>query len=311
MRVAILGTGGVGGYFGGRLAAAGTDVTFVARGAHLDAIRKRGLRIVSPLGDVTVERANAVDDIAKVGTVDLVIVAVKLWDTERVAPTLKPLTAGGAAVVSLQNGVQKDEVLRRHLPAAAVIGGLCYIAAEIAEPGVIRQTGKLQRLVFGEYDGTRSPRVQSLLDACLAAGIDAAVSAAIERQIWEKFVFLVGLSGTTASMRMPIGPIRENPRTRRFLLDAMREVVAVGRARGVPIPEDYADERLAFIDTLPGAMAASMANDLERGNRLELAWLSGGVEAMGRDLGLGTPVNRSIHDVLALHEGGRPDRARH
>ncbi len=303
MRIAILGSGGVGGYFGGRLAAAGSDVTFVARGAHLDAIRAHGLRILSPLGDATIADAKAVDDIAKIDAVDLVVVAVKLWDTEAVAVALKPLVDRGAAVVSFQNGVDKDDVLRRHLPSASILGGVCYIASVIAEPGVIRHSGTMQRLVFGEYDGAPSSRVHAFLDACTAAKIDAATTLAIERLHWEKYVFLVGVSGTTSSMRSAIGKIRANPQTRAFLRDVMREVAAVGRARGVPLRDDFADERLAFCDTLPAAMTSSMANDLERGNRLEVAWLSGAVAEIGRSIGVPTPLNRAVADILALYAG--------
>jgi len=298
MRIVVLGAGGVGGYFGGRLAAAGSDVTFVARGAHLNAIKASGLRIVSPLGDVVVE-AKAVGDIAAIDAADLIIVAVKLWDTEIVAPALKPLVARGAAVVSFQNGVTKDDILRAHLPADAVLGGVSYIAARIAEPGVIEHTGTMQRLVFGEFDGNRSQRTQSFLQACEAAKIDAECSGAIDRVTWEKFVFLVGLSGSTSFFRQPIGEIRVDPEKRAFLHGAMQETVAVGLARGVPLDAALADDRLAFSDTLPAAMTSSMYTDLVRGNRLELPWLSGAVVEMGKARGIPTPINDQIVRALA------------
>ena len=298
MRIVVLGAGGVGGYFGGRLAAAGSDVTFVARGAHLNAIKASGRRIVSPLADVVVE-AKAVDDIAAIDAADLIIVAVKLWDTEIVAPALKPLVARGAAVVSFQNGVTKDDILRAHLPADAVLGGVSYIAARIAEPGVIEHTGTMQRLVFGEFDGNRSQRTQSFLQACEAAKIDAECSGAIDRVTWEKFVFLVGLSGSTSFFRQPIGEIRVDPEKRAFLHGAMQETVAVGLARGVPLDAALADDRLAFSDTLPAAMTSSMYTDLVRGNRLELPWLSGAVVEMGKARGIPTPINDQIVRALA------------
>ena len=303
MKITVVGAGAVGGYFGGRLAAGGADVTLVARGAHLDAIRARGLRINSALGDITVESIKAVDAIAKIGETDLVIVAVKLWDTEGVAEALRPIAARGAAVVSFQNGVHKDEIFRKFIPAASIMGGVCYVAAVIAEPGVIAHTGTMERLVFGEHDGTRSARARALLDACHKAKITAEISDAIECQIWEKFVFLIGLSGTTATIRKPIGPIRENPQTREFLLNVMKEVVAVARAKGVPLREDYAQERLAFIDTLPAAVTSSMHHDLERGNRLELRWLSGGVAELGARAGVPTPLNAAISAILTLQAG--------
>lgn len=305
MKIAILGSGGVGGYFGGRLAAAGSDVTFIARGAHLDAIRRNGLRLTSPRGDAHIAKPKAVETIAEIGPVDLVLVGVKLWDTEAVAASLAPLAEAGVAILSLQNGVQKDDILRARVPAGAVMGGVAYIAATIAEPGVIAHSGTMQRLVFGEYGGARSARGEAFLQACTEAGIDAEFSDAIERLIWEKFVFLVGLSGTTTLFRTTIGPIREDAGHRAMLLDAMRETVAVGRAKGVPLPEDFAEGRLAFCDTLPAGMTSSMKTDLERGNRLELPWLSGGVVEMGKAPGIPTPVNAAIADALAPFAAGR------
>ena len=305
MRIAIVGAGGVGGYFGAKLAASGCDIVFVARGVHLAAIQKQGLRVISALGDLTLENIKAVDGIEKVGPVDLVAVAVKLWDTEEVMAKLRPLANQGSTVVSFQNGVHKDEALKLHFPAAQVLGGLCYLAAAVSEPGVIRHTGTMQRLIFGEFDGRRTARVNMLFDACRRAGIDATISEAIELATWEKFVFVVGLSSVTASIRKPIGPIRENPKTRALLLEIMREVVAVGCAKGIDFRKNYAEELLAFCDTLPGNTTSSMHNDLERGNRLELPWLSGAVGDLGAQLKVATPFNRAISDVLSLYIQGR------
>jgi 2-dehydropantoate 2-reductase len=305
MRIAVMGTGGVGGYFGARLALSGSDVTFIARGAHLAAMRRHGLRVLSDGGDMHVERVAATDDPRDVGPVDLVLFGVKLWDTEDAARQILPMLRGDTGVVSFQNGVRKDEVLRRVLGERAVIGGTCYIAATIADPGVIRHTGAMQRLVFGEHDGTASARTADFLAACRRAGINAEISPDIRRAIWEKFVLLVGLSGTTTATRLPIGSIRAHPQTRALLLDAMREVVAVGRAEGVPLPEDFAENRLAFMDTLPAAMTSSMHQDLDRGSRLEVAWLAGDVVRRGRAAGIPTPVNRVLHDVIVPHADGR------
>ncbi|MGZ5165583.1 MAG: ketopantoate reductase family protein, partial [Burkholderiales bacterium] len=231
--------------------------------------------------------------------------AVKLWDTEAAARAVKPIVGAHTAVVSLQNGVIKDDIMRREFGAPAVMGGVAYVGTHISRPGVILQTGTLQRLVFGEYDGTRSLRARQLLEALLRAGIEAELSEDIRRTLWEKYVFLVGLSGTTTTMRMPIGAIRENPQTRAFLLDLMKETVAVGRAHGVNLPEDYAELRLAFADTVAPDMSSSMHHDLEHGNRLEVAWLSGGVVQLGRAVGVETPANRAVWDILALHATGK------
>ena len=306
MKIVFMGSGGVGGLYGGRLAHAGYDVHFVARGAHLDAMRKHGLTIESAAhGDVHVSRVNATDDPASIGTADIVIIGVKLWDTEATAHAVKPLVGPGTAVLSLQNGVIKDDILRRHFGAEALMGGAAYVGSTIARPGVIRQTGTIQRLVFGEYDGRVSARAQAFLDALLKAGIQAELSTDIRRTLWEKYVFLVGLSGSTATIRSPIGPIRDNPRTRAFLLDLMKETVAVGRAHGVNLPADYAEQRLAFADSVAYDMTSSLHHDLERGNPLEVEWLSGGVVQLGKEVGVPTPVNRAVWDVLALHAAGR------
>jgi 2-dehydropantoate 2-reductase len=305
MKVAVMGTGGVGGYFGARLAQAGCEVSFIARGAHLAAIREQGLKVESTLGDIHLSPVRVTDDPRTLEPVDLVFFSVKLWDTAAAAHSIASLFGADTGIVSFQNGVQKDDVLRGIFGAKAVMGGVGYIATAIARPGVIRHTGTMQRLVFGEYDGRRSPRAEALLAACRRGGIDAELSADIRREIWEKFVFLVGLSGTTATTRVPIGPIRENRRTRAFLLDLMREAVAVGRAHGVALAEDYAEKRLAFCDGLPPDMTSSLHHDLERGNPLEVQWLSGGVVELGERVGVPTPANRAVWDVLALHAAGR------
>jgi 2-dehydropantoate 2-reductase len=269
-------------------------------------MRKNGLTIENePQGDIHVPRVKATHDPASIGPVDLAIIAVKLWDTESAARAVKMIAGPDTAVLSLQNGVIKDDILRREFGAAAVMGGVGYVATHISRPGVIRQTGTLQRLLVGEYDGTRSRRAEWLLAALLKAGIQAEISGDIRRTLWEKYTFLVGLSGTTATIRMPIGPIRDHPQTRAFLLDLMKEVVAVGRAHGVALPEDYAAERLRFADSVAPDMTSSMHHDLERGNPLEVAWLSGGVVQLGRQAGVPTPANRAVWDILALQAQGR------
>jgi 2-dehydropantoate 2-reductase len=210
------------------------------------------------------------------------------------------------AIISFQNGVLKDDYLRAAFDARQVMGGVGYVATTIEAPGVIRQTGTMQRLVFGEFDGTRSPRGEALLAACQAGGINAELSTAILREIWQKYVFLVGLSGTTSTMRSTIGPIRSNPQTRAFLSDVMQEVIAVGRAQGVDLPQDYLATALQRADTVSPDMTSSMHHDLQRGNRLEVRWLSGGVVELGRAKGVPTPLNRAIADILALHAEGAP-----
>ena len=306
MKIVVMGSGGVGGFYGGRLAHAGCDVTFIARGRHLAAMREHGLTIESEQqGNIHVPGVRVTDDPSTLEPADIVIIAVKLWDTEAAARAVKPLVGNATAVLSLQNGVIKDDILRREFGSDAVMGGVGYVGTHIARPGVIHQTGTLQRLVFGEYDGRRSTRAEALLAALLRAGIAAELSSDIRRTLWEKYVFLVGLSGTTATMRSTLGPIRSNPRTRAFLLELMRETVTVGRAHRVTLPEDYAEQRLAFADTLASDMTSSLHHDLEHGNRLEVAWLSGGVVELGKAVNVPTPANRAVWDILALYADGR------
>jgi 2-dehydropantoate 2-reductase len=304
MRIAVMGSGGLGGYFGARLVQGGADVHFVARGRHLEAMRSDGLRIDGP-EPLHVRSLQATDDPAQIGEVDLVMLCVKLWDTEQAIAQIRPLVGPRTAVVSFQNGVLKDQSLRAAFDERQIMGGVGYVATTIEAPGVIKQTGPMQRLLFGEFDGSRSPRAEAFLAACLAGGIKAELASDIVREIWQKYVFLVGLSGTTTTIRKPIGPIRMHPQTRALLLDVMHEVVAVGRAHGVNLPEDYAQVRLQLADEVSPDMTSSMHHDLERGNRLEVRWLAGGVVELGRARGVATPLNRAIADILALHaEGG-------
>ena len=303
MRIAVMGSGGLGGYFGARLALGGADVHFIARGKHLEAMRRDGLHVEGP-EPLHVARPQVTDDPRLVGSVDLVMFCVKLWDTEAALEQIRPMVGPTTTLVSFQNGVLKDRYLRAAYDPAQIVGGVGYVATTIDRPGVIRQTGPMQRLVFGEFDGQRSARIESFLSACLAGGIQAEASDAIEREIWQKYVFLVGLSGTTTTMRTTIGPIRENPQTRAFLHDVMREVVAVGRAHGVALPENYADAGMERADKVAFDMTSSMHHDLERGNRLEVRWLSGGVVELGQARGVPTPLNRAITDILALRASG-------
>ena len=309
MKIAMMGSGGVGGYFGARLAGGGADVHFVARGRHLAAMRANGLAIEGGSAPLHLPKVDATDTPADIGVCDVVILGVKLWDTESAIEQIRPLVGAHTTIISFQNGVLKDEYLKRAFPASQLMGGVVYIATAIDRPGVIAKTGALERMVFGEFDGAASARAAALLAAARAGGIAAELSADIRREIWQKFVFLVGLSGTTTTMRSRVGPIRANPQTRAFLLDVMREVVAVGRAHGVNLPADYAEERLAFADGVAADMTSSMHHDLERGNPLEVRWLAGGVVELGRAAGVPTPLNRAIADIMALHASGPAGKA--
>src|SRR5262245_41344283 len=305
-----MGAGGVGGYFGARLIKGGVaDVTFIARGSHLKAMSEHGLTVDSAHEPIHLPKVDVTDDPSRIGKVDLVMFCVKLWDSEAAARSLLPVMVPETGVISFQNGVQKDDMLRPIFGDRALMGGVAYVGTTVARPGVILQTGPLQRLVFGEYDGSRSPRAEAFLAACKAGGINAELSDDVRRSLWEKFTVLVAMSGATTAMRHTLGPIRSNPLTREFLFDLAREVVAVGRAHGVNLPPDYAEQRIPFFDGWPPEMTASMHHDLNAGKPLELRWLSGGVVDLGAKVGVPTPMNRAVRDILTLHTEGRPASA--
>ena len=309
MKIAMMGSGGVGGYFGARLTDAGNDVAFIARGAQLDAIRKRGLSVRSPHGDVMVQPNVATDDPHEVGPVDIVLFATKLYDTGSAGELCKPLVGDDTAVISLQNGVDAEDQLTRILGESHVAGGVARISAAIAEPGVIEHySAEFANISFGETDGRESERLSAFLAVAKAAGIDAYLSDHITVEIWQKFVMLATMSAITALTRLPIGPIRDDPRSRQLLHEAVREVVAVAKARGIRLGDDASDKTIHQLGKLPPAMKASMLMDLERGKRLEVEWLSGAVYRMGKELGVETPVHRVALAALAPFTNGTPER---
>jgi 2-dehydropantoate 2-reductase len=303
MRIAVVGSGGVGGYFGGRLAATGVDVTFLARGAHLAALRAQGLRIESPKGNLHVPRVAATDDLSTIGPVDVVFFTVKLYDTEPATRLLPPLLGPDTVVIPFQNGVDSIGVLTRAVGQAHVAGGTAYVAAVIAEPGLIRHTA-MDHLIVGELDGVRSPRLGRLLAACQPAGFQSTLSDHVLVDIWAKFVRLSVFSGMTAVTRCSLGPIREDPELFAMLEAAARETMAVARASGVAVPADILDEMMAMVKGLPPNAKSSMLEDLERGKRLELPWLSGAVVRIGAAHGVSTPIHRFINTVLQPHVNG-------
>jgi 2-dehydropantoate 2-reductase len=303
MRIAIVGSGGVGGYFGGRLAASGADVTFLARGAHLDALRARGLRITSPKGDLHLPRVKAAGDTSEIGPVDIVLFAVKLYDTDSAVSALPPLIGPDTAVIPLQNGVDSVATLIKAVGREHTAGGTCYVSAVIAEPGVIRHTA-MDHLIFGELDRTRSPRLLALREACQTAGFQSTLSDDITLDIWNKFVRLTVLSGVTTAARSPLGVIRDEPELWTLLKEAVREAMAVARAKGIAVPESTVEDVAKAYAALPPQTKSSMLEDLERGRRIELPWLSGAVVRIGREVGVPTPTHSFINAVLRPHVNG-------
>jgi 2-dehydropantoate 2-reductase len=304
MRIAVVGAGGVGGGFGAALAKAGADVTFIARGAHLAAMKSQGLRVQGPRGETHLVPTQASDDPAAIGTVDVVLFCVKLWDVESAGEHIKPLIGPGTAVIPLQNGIDAAERLLPILGGSAVMGGVAQISASIIAPGVIQQVGTFMRMIFGELDGTRSQRAEDFLVLCLKAGFDATLSEQIVTDLWMKFILLAANAGMTALARQPIGRLRDDPDIRPIFLAAFQETINVGRAKGIALPADALEKILDFIGHAPPAMKASMALDLDRGNRLELPWLSGKVAELGRQLGVATPTHSMIYAMLKPYAMG-------
>jgi 2-dehydropantoate 2-reductase len=305
MKIAIFGTGGIGGYFGGRLAANGADVTFIARGAHLAALKNDGLRIESALGNLHQKSVKASDDPKAVGPADYVLFCVKMYDVESAAALCKPLVGPNTTVVTTQNGVDTRERIIPILGEARVMGGVAQIAATIAAPGTIRHTGKLARIVFGDRGGI-SPRAKALEEVCRAAGIEALATDKIDVEIWQKFVFLASIAGLAGMTRRSMGTINADPDLRALLVEAVEEVVAVARAKGVELGTGAAERVTQSISAMPAEAKPSMLQDLERGNRIEVAGLSGKVAALGRELGVSTPVHRTIYACLKPYIAGAP-----
>jgi 2-dehydropantoate 2-reductase len=306
MRIAAMAAGGVGGYYGARLAAAGHDVFFITRGAHREAMEKNGLTLERPEGNVHIPNPNVTDDPRKVGPVDIVLFAVKLWDTESAAQLTRPMVGPHTRVITLQNGIDSYERVAPIVGAENTVPGVTYVATVIDRPGVIRQDGTFQSVIFGRIDGRPDDGLRRFAEAAKAAGINATVSDDIQRDRWHKYIFLTATSGATAVTRTTMGPILADADTRAMFLNIMRETLKVGQAKGVKIPDSYLDQRMEFADkSVPANMKASMANDLDRGNRLELDWLAGTVSRLGKELNVPTPVNDTVYAALKSYRMGQ------
>lgn len=313
MRIAVFGAGGVGGYFGGRLAQAGHEVIFIARGRHLDAIRQSGLHVASLYGDFTVQPAAATDDPAAVGPVDVVLVATKAWQVPAAARAIRPLVGPDTVVVPLQNGVEAPGHLAAVLGAEPVTAGLCGLISYIEGPGRIRHAGALPFVRFGEVDNRPSPRLERLLDAFAGTvGVDAEIPTDIHVAVWQKFVLIVAWSGVGAVTRAPVGAILQVPESRRLLQATMEEVDAVARAQGVVLPDDIVALTFDFLEAAPAGGTASMQRDIMAGRPSELETQTGAVVRLGKAAGVPTPVNEVIYGSLLpleLHARGSLDFA--
>jgi len=302
MHIAVVGAGGVGGYYGALLQQSGQRVSFLARGTHLEAMRSRGLRVESTVAEPVTLRVTATDHPGEIGRVDLVLFTVKAFDSASAAAQLPPLLGPETGVLTLQNGVDSIDVLAEHVGRAHVLGGLCQIFCTLAAPGFIKHTGGLRRVVLGELDGRVTPRVQSAHEAFKATGVPAELSPQILVDMWEKYIFINAQGGLTALTRLPIGVIRETSETFEMYLDVVDEVAAVGRAHGVAIPDGQRERvRKVALALDPGAYS-SLHNDVIAGRRTELETLLGTVVRLGRAHGVPTPSSRAIYAALKPHD---------
>jgi 2-dehydropantoate 2-reductase len=298
MRIAIFGTGGVGGYFGGLLAHGGHEVIFIARGENLRALRAHGLQVKSVNGDFTIQPARATDEPATVGPVDYVVVAVKHYHLPQAAPAIAPLVGDDTTVVPLLNGVDAHEVLIPVLGSERVVGGLCSLVSLLESPGVIRQESGMRRVVVGELDGTHSERVDRLVEAWAQSGAEAIHADDIHIAMWSKLIFIASFGGVGSLARCNMGEMLSTPETRTLFVEAMHEIEAVGRARGVELPHDVVDKRLAMADGFEPTATSSMSRDVAAGNPFELEAFSGTVVRLGASVGVPTPIHRTIYALL-------------
>ena len=304
MRIAMMGSGGIGGYLGARLAAAGEDVVFIARGAHLDELRLNGLHLQSPLGDLHLRNVRATESPAGIGAVDIVIFAVKLFDTEEAAAAIVPLIGQRTRVVTMQNGIDSVETLARFVQRSQVVGGTAYISAHLERPGVIVHAGGVAqpRFILG---GRGDSTIEAFREACSrTSGMDVQTVDDVDQAIWTKFVMLSAFSGGTSLMRSGVGPILADPESRDFMEQALDEGIAVASAAGHPMPDGYKDDVAGLWQKFPPETRSSMAKDLVLGKRLELNWLSGRIHALGEKFGVPTPAHTAVYRALHLHAGG-------
>ncbi len=304
MKIVVMGAGGVGGYFGARLAEAGNDVTFVARGSHLAAMQSGGLKLVSPNGNLAISNTRVVAEPADAGSADVVIFAVKLGDTEAAARAVRPLVEGGASVFVFQNGVEGVPLIGKIVGEANVVPGVAKISAHISAPGEITQVGTFAILAFGETDGGKSARAVAFLEACEGAGFDANLTDEINRQVWLKFAMLASFAGVTSLTRSPIAAIRADSGAFQLLETAVTEAVMVGAALQTGLGDADIAPIVSGFASMPEAMTSSMAHDLSVGKPLELFGLSGAIVRLGQEVGIATPTHQFIVQALGLHAGG-------
>ncbi len=298
MRIVVFGTGGVGGYFGGRLAQAGEEVTFIARGEHLRAIKANGLKVDSPIGDFVIYPAKATDNVSEVGETDLVILGVKAWQVPEAARAIKLLVGPATTVVPMQNGVDAVPQLVAELGSESVIGGLCRIVSFVVEPGHIRHAGFTPTIIIGEIDNKRTARIDKIEEVFKHAGLDTTIATDIQVALWTKFLFIASFSGVGALVNAPVGVLRSDPTWRAQMLSAMEEIYTLARARGVELPSDSVEKVMAAIDGLPDDVTSSMQRDIAAGKPAELESQNGAVVRMAHESGINVPTHTLIYQTL-------------
>lgn len=298
MRIAVFGTGGVGGYFGGRLAQAGEDVTFIARGAHLRAIKANGLNVDSPTGNFKIFPAKVTDDVNEVAAVDLIVVGVKAWQVPEAASAIRPIVSANTAVLPLQNGVDAAPQLVAELGAGSVIGGLCWIVSFVVEPGHIRHVGFTPSIIVGEFNNRRTDRIMKIYELFRRAGLETTIAANIEVALWMKFLFIASFSGVGAVANAPAGVLRSDPKWRAQILTAMKEIYELAHARGINLPTDSVDNAMASVARLPEDGTSSMQRDIAAGKPSELDSQNGAVVRMAQESSVDVPTHALIYQTL-------------
>ncbi len=306
MKIVVMGTGGVGGYFGAKLANAGHDVAFIARGKHLEAIKENGLKIISELGDIIIHPAKASNDPSDFEIADIVLFCVKSYDTESSSNLIKPLVGPKTAVIPFLNGIGHIEIMQRILGSNNVIGGVAAISALIEKPGVIRHNSAMQMLKFGEFNNEITPRIKAFQKACKESGINNAIPKNIECDLWQKIVMICTLAGANCLTRLPLGPCRSNPVTRTLMKNLAEEVVAVAKAENIILPDNQVEITMKQLDSLPEAMKASTLPALEKGEKLEASALNGAIDKLGTKHGINTYMHKAVYAALAPHQDGTP-----
>ncbi|PPR28934.1 MAG: hypothetical protein CFH31_00777 [Alphaproteobacteria bacterium MarineAlpha9_Bin1] len=305
MKIIVMGTGAVGGYFGARLARAKHDVAFVARGSHLEAIKKNGLRIISELGDITIYPAKASDNPSDFGIADIIMFCVKSYDATTSSQLIKTVVGPKTGVIPFLNGIGHIEIMKNILGSKSVLGGVAAISALIEEPGVIRHNATMQMLKFGEFDNILSPRIKAFQSACEEASINNSIPENIERDLWQKVIIICTLAGVNCLTRLPLGICRSNPATRALMEELATETVAVALSENIPLPKNQVEITMQGLDNLPAEMKASTLPALEKGEKLEISALNGAIEKLGKKNGIDTPMHRAVCAALSPHEKGK------